>query len=202
MSVWRPPLSVPGRKPLADFIANAAFAAVSEGLNQAQICRCFNRLFAASHKVHLRGGGAEPNYTPASGQKPSLIVAREDFAASALHEAAHWCVASQERRLRPDYGYRYQPPPREKSDQIAFFDSEFRVQAVECYLSNRAGVKFRASADDPDFALAALDRFQLRIESLVQRWENGEDRACAPPRAQRLATALQVDLRASQAVQQ
>lgn len=159
-------------------------------LNQSQICECFNRVFETRYRVILQGGGCEPDYQPSSQGRPAVIMAREDFAASALHEAAHWCVASRKRRALPDYGYSYTPPPRSAAAQVAFFAAEEKVQAVEWYLARRAGLDFRASADDPELALAALDRFQDRLWSQVAQWEG----ACLrdlPPRALAFGSALE-----------
>ena len=38
------------------------------------------------------GGAAEPLYLPDRGTRTAELHYREDFAASALHEAAHWCI--------------------------------------------------------------------------------------------------------------
>lgn len=165
------------------------------GLSQQQICECFNTLFGTAFNVQLHGGGAEPDYLPpAYAQSGPMIagriVAREDFAASALHEAAHWCVASQRQRRLPDYGYAYIPPPRGAPGQAQFFVSEQRTQATECYLARRAGVSFSASADDPDFCLVAVQRFQDDLHARVERWEDVRSPECAPPRAIQLGQAL------------
>ena len=50
---------------------------------------------------------------------------------SALHEVAHWCIASAGRRRCRDYGYWYIPPPRDATAQTEFFAVEARVQALE-----------------------------------------------------------------------
>lgn len=150
-------------------------------LNQVEICQCFNRLFERRFKVQLRGGGVEPEYIPPAGTQAGVIIAREDYAASALHEAAHWCVAGAARRKLPDYGYVYLPPPRSAADQARFFDSELRNQAVERYLCAAAGVGFRASADDPGLVLSELAAFEARVCSATKP---------PPKRAVLLATAL------------
>jgi len=152
-----------------------------QALSQAQICDCFNRLFSASFKVELRGGGREPDYTPPTAEQPGTLVARADYAASALHEAAHWCVAGAARRRQADYGYVYLPPPRSLADQQRFFAWELRNQAVERYLCEAAGLVFRASADDPDLPLDALAAFAARINALT---------APPPPRAVQLGKEL------------
>ncbi len=160
------------------------------GLGQQDICDCFNQLFGDSHRVLLQGGGAEPDYLPATPDRPALIIARADFVASALHEAAHWCVASRTRRLLPDYGYTYSPPPRDPVGQARFFAVERRAQAVEWYLSRRAGLAFRASADDPDVCLLALEQFQNQLWPLVVSWEQDSQIEKAPLRALQFGQAL------------
>ncbi len=135
-------------------------------LTQAEICECFNRLFAIPFNVEMRGGGAEPDYSPPTAKQRGALVARADYAASALHEAAHWCVAGSARRRLPDYGYVYLPPPRNPPDQRRFFAWELRNQAVECYLCDAAGLAYRASADDPELALDALAAFEARVRAL------------------------------------
>ena len=159
-------------------------------LDQRAICECFNSVFADSHQVQLRGGGAEPDYLPPRAGAPAQLVARQDFAASALHEVAHWCVAGARRRLLPDYGYRYVPPPRGELGQAQFFALERRVQAVELLFSQIAGVRFVASADDPDFALTELWRFEQQVRAQVAGWQQGTSQDAPPPRATQFACAL------------
>jgi len=158
--------------------------------SQSQICECFNKVFGVRYQVRLQGGGHEPDYLPGDEQSLAVIVAREDFAASALHEAAHWCVASRKRRALPDYGYTYLPPPRSRAEQAIFFAAEERVQAVEWYLARRAGVEFRASADDPGLAMHVLEEFQSKLWGQVQYWETVGS-AELPPRALIFGRALE-----------
>ncbi len=159
-------------------------------LNQSQICECFNRVFEERYHVRLQGGGSEPDYVPGDAHRLALIVAREDFAASALHEAAHWCVASHKRRALPDYGYSYSPPPRSPKGQAAFFAAEERVQAVEWYLARRAGLAFRASADDPALPLQMLEGFEAKLWPQVEAWESAR-LFTLPPRALTFGEALE-----------
>ena len=159
-------------------------------LSQADICSCFNRIFSVPYQVVLRGGGAEPEYLPPSAGKRGAIIAREDFAASALHEAAHWCIAGTQRRTLRDYGYRYVPPPRGAAGQARFFSLELLPQAVECYLAARAGIGFVASADDPQWPVADVRRFEQEVVSLAAAWESPGNPARPPDRAVRFARAL------------
>jgi elongation factor P hydroxylase len=115
------------------------------------------------------GGASEPLYLPAEVHRPALLYYRSDFAASALHEAAHWCIAGNARRRQRDFGYLYQPPPRTAAQQCAFFASERRVQTLEWFFADAAGVDFYPSADnlsaDPsDFhAQLVATRTELRL---------------------------------------
>ena len=158
-------------------------------LSQSQICECFNKVFQNRYRVRLQGGGLEPDYLPGGADDLGVIVAREDYASSALHEAAHWCVASRQRRVLPDYGYSYAPPPRSAAGQAAFFAAEQRVQAVEWYLARRAGMEFCASADDPDLPLPELQAFQAKLWPQVQAWESTSS-VSLPPRALTFGQAL------------
>jgi len=60
-----------------------------------QICETFNRCFVQSH-TKLVGGASEPLYEP--GKQEARVYFREDYASSALHEIAHWCIAGADRR--------------------------------------------------------------------------------------------------------
>jgi elongation factor P hydroxylase len=113
-----------------------------------EIAALFNARFEPAFATILAGGADEPSYLPAAGTAPAVIRYREDYAASALHEIAHWCIAGAARRRLPDYGYWYLPPPRDRAGQEAFYGVERRVQALECLLAAAAGVPFAISADN------------------------------------------------------
>ena len=153
-------------------------------LGQRVICDCFNALFGTQYNVRLQGGGREPEYRPGA---PALLIARSDYTASALHEAAHWCVAGAARRRLPDYGYPYLAPPRAGPARSQFFALERRAQAFEAVFSDAAGLEFRASADDLSLPLAQLARFEqsVRREAAALIAEGR-----LPGRAQRFARAL------------
>ena len=119
-------------------------------LDQAAVIKVFDRCFAESFMTVLCGGAPEPSYEPADGCAPARLYCREDYVASALHEVAHWCLAGHDRRLRLDFGFNYQPPPRTKEQQKAFFRAELRAQTLELIFSNVAGVCFHPSVDDLD----------------------------------------------------
>ena len=118
------------------------------GLSDVQIAGCFNRALGRRHGVRLMGGAAEPLYEPGCAGRPAVIRYTRDYAASALHELAHWCIAGVRRRGLPDYGYWYQPPPRTDTQQSAFFRVELPVQALEARLAFASGLPFRVSVDD------------------------------------------------------
>ena len=82
-----------------------------------QIAGCFNARFGRCYQVRLIGGAQEPLYLPAAGVDRAIIRYTRDYARSALHELAHWCLAGVRRRGRVDYGYWYQPPPRSPDQQ-------------------------------------------------------------------------------------
>ena len=58
----------------------------------ARIEEVFADCFYEDYGTRLQGGASEPLYRPSSGGD-AVIFYREDFAASALHEVAHWCIA-------------------------------------------------------------------------------------------------------------
>ena len=135
------------------------------------ITRCFNTTFAHSEHVVLVGGADAPFYVPAAAPHRSIIRYRENFAASALHEVAHWCRAGWVRRLKHDFGYWYLPPPRNKEETQAFLDAEVPAQALERIFSAAAGLSFRVSLDDLELELSGFrDEFAARVELRVQQW--------------------------------
>lgn len=150
-----------------------------------RIARIFNREFLASHHTLMCGGAAEPLYEPAAGPKPARVVFTYDYPASALHEAAHWCLAGPRRRAQRDYGYWYLPGPRDPQQRAAFFAAEADVQAVEALFAQVCGVRFVISADD----FAALPHELERFESVVAQ-RLAARRTALPLRARRFCDAL------------
>lgn len=110
------------------------------------------------------GGASEPLYTPCCDSREGRLYYREDFRASALHEAAHWCVAGKDRRQKEDFGYDYEPPPRSRAQQSAFYLAEAKVQALEKLFSAAASIAFTPSTDDPELN---PDDFREKIDALV-----------------------------------
>jgi elongation factor P hydroxylase len=126
----------------------------------ADIVRTFNKLFVDGYNTVLCGGADEPLYRSAFiGQAEHQIWFRNDYASSALHEIAHWCIAGRDRRLQDDYGYWYNEK-RNATHQRRFEEAEARPQGLEWILSIAAGVEFRVSCDN--FELINLDLEPLR----------------------------------------
>lgn len=158
-------------------------------LDAAAIVRVFDREFRVSHHTSLVGGACEPWYRPA-GPNHTLneVHFTRDYAASALHEAAHWCIAGARRRLLEDYGYWYCPGERLPREQRAFEQVEARPQAVEWWLSVAAGRGFRVSLDNLGAEFAAGEaRFLPLVRAAL---ETMLERGSMPPRAKRLGRAL------------
>ncbi|HCD25969.1 MAG TPA: diaminobutyrate--2-oxoglutarate aminotransferase [Gammaproteobacteria bacterium] len=159
-------------------------------LNDVQIAAIFNREFSFEFNVRLIGGAAEPQYEPATAQYPARLFYREDFAASALHEIAHWCIAGSARRQLPDFGYCYIPPPRTAAEQAAFFSAELKTQALEKCFAATAAVRFVPSVDNLD---VPSGDFGERIEQQRILWEKFI--ASSPKsRATRFTKALQCEV--------
>ena len=104
-------------------VATAKLVGVNEP-SAADIVAVFNQCFAQAYAVEMRGGADEPLYLPATLDKPAELIFREDFPASALHEAAHWCIAGEQRRNSPDFAYTYIAAPRSDAQQALFFAAE------------------------------------------------------------------------------
>ncbi len=151
-------------------------------MNAAAIVAVFESTF---DNVRLEGGADEPFYSPAAAGEPAIIRFREDFAASALHEVAHWCIAGPRRRALPDFGYWYEPV-RDGATQSRFEAAEAEPQALEWILSVAAGRPFRVSFDNFDLPACRVDAFRCRVRSAAQdRLARG-----LPARARRFAAAL------------
>lgn len=133
-------------------------------MHHTDIAACFNQAFSGSYRTCMVGGAAEPLYLPATAAQPARLYYREDFAASALHEAAHWCIAGKQRRLQIDFGYTYEPPPRTQLQQQRFFALEIRTQALERLFAAAAGVAFQPSADNLASDIAP---FKAQLEAAV-----------------------------------
>lgn len=141
------------------------------GLNHIELEAVFHQVFESSHRTRLVGGAAEPLYSPASNAVSfHQIIYTRDYAASALHEIAHWCVAGRQRRLQEDYGYWYAPDGRSEQQQALFEKVEVKPQALEWIFSVAAGRGFRVSADNLAAELGASNEFKDAIFHQVQHY--------------------------------
>jgi elongation factor P hydroxylase len=132
----------------------------------ARISAVFDRCFAESRGLNTRlcGGHPEPFYRPSGGDYPfHRVEFTLDYPASALHEAAHWCVAGAARRQQPDYGYWYAPDGRSEEQQRLFEQVEVKPQALEWIFSRACGLRFRVSADNLALGLGPSDDFKAAI---------------------------------------
>lgn len=137
-----------------------------------RIVTVFNDCFAAPETLNtcLVGGYAEPYYRPASAPgERHRVEFSYDYPASALHEAAHWCVAGEKRRQLPDYGYWYAPDGRSAAQQAEFERVEVQPQALEWMFARACGLDFRVSADNLDAGLGPSESFKRAIWQQVQR---------------------------------
>ncbi len=184
--------------------------------NSDQLIQCFNQCFLETHNTRLVSGGVEPIYLPAfccgcgcgcggghcGNGKDSCpdalqgfnnetsehqIIFRHDYFSSALHEAAHWCVAGQQRRQQIDYGYWYAPDGRSETQQKEFEQVEVRPQAVEWVLHVAAGERFKVSVDNLNGDPGSNDHFKDRVYQQVIAFCHGDK---FPPRALIFAQAL------------
>ena len=158
----------------------------------ARISEIFDQQFQVPSQTVLVGGGEEPVYLPATylsltSQSAALsqIVFRADYAASALHEVAHWCLAGADRRLLLDYGYWYDAE-RDAQQQARFEQVEGRPQALERIFSQAAGLPFKVSCDN--FDDQALNK--MRFCSCIQTHTQAFLSRGLPRRARRFAVAL------------
>lgn len=124
-------------------------------MNHREIAGRFNRAFARPADTdevaptRLIGGASEPLYLPAAPGRPAALRYTRDYPQSALHELAHWCLATPARRARVDYGLRYRAPPRSPGQQARFYAAEVPVQALEMLFAHVCGLPFHFSADNP-----------------------------------------------------
>lgn len=135
-------------------------------MKAARIADLFASCFAASHDTVLVGGAGEPLYEPG---RPARIAYRADYAASALHETAHWLIAGPQRRQLEDYGYWYESE-RDQATQRRFEAAEARPQALEWLLSVSAGIDFRVSCDNFDESMLDRQGFRARVRQEVHGW--------------------------------
>jgi len=157
---------------------------VRRALTHSEIAGCFNISLGRTYRTRLIGGGCEPLYLP-GGAGWSVIRFTSDYAASALHELAHWCIAGRIRRAQLDYGYWYRPPPRTQAEQAAFSRVEVSAQALESKLATVCGLKFSVSMDDPDGCPRVAGHFAELVAAHAARHDQR-----LPPRGLALLSAL------------
>ncbi len=156
-----------------------------------RIVAVFNGCFARSHRTVMRGGGDEPLYLPGDDVSCAQVIFNRDYPASALHEAAHWCIAATGRRRLVDYGYRYMPPPRTPRERQMFLDAEVTNQGLECLFTHAVGIPFKASMDDLTCSAKQRGDFDREVRRSAQAWL---DRGLGT-RAARLRKALETEFR-------
>ncbi|MBD3649571.1 MAG: elongation factor P hydroxylase [Pseudomonadales bacterium] len=154
-------------------------------ISAATIIATFNDLFATGYGTRLTGGGEEPVYLPGTADGDHLIVFKEDFAASALHEVAHWCIAGPRRRQLEDYGYWYESR-RDTGLQSRFQSVEVGPQGLEWIFSVAASRPFRVSFDNLD----APDEDGKAFRAAVRKAARERIADGLPARAARFANAL------------
>lgn len=151
------------------------------------ITAVFNRAFGKTENTQIIGGADEPFYQPAQCEDEiHRLFFRADYARSALHEAAHWCIAGQQRRLLPDFGYWYEADGRSAKQQQLFESVEIKPQALEWFFCVAAGLRFRVSVDNLDGQATDSFPFQLAVWQQVRAYIYRG----LPRRAARLRQAL------------
>lgn len=155
--------------------------------NDLLLQQLFAQCFFASHHTQLQGGAEEPFYQAAQYGGSACVHYRADYAASALHEVAHWCIAGEHRRQQDDYGYWYAPDGRDAIGQQAFEKVELKPQALEMLFTVACGWRFRVSVDN--LALPDYDSgpFAKQVLATALNWYQ----AGLPTRAQRFVGALE-----------
>lgn len=152
--------------------------------------RVFADCFLEQFRTRLVGGAPEPLYRPARAPgQLHLLLYREDYFASALHEVSHWCIAGPRRRELVDFGYWYAPDGRSACEQRAFEAVEYQPQAMEWHFARACDYRFRISADNlDDGACGTLDTAPFKARVLEQAREWGA--AGLPARAHRFVLGL------------
>jgi elongation factor P hydroxylase len=139
--------------------------------NYQDLIYLFNLLFEESEKTILVSHGTEPLYLPCDSDfSLNRIIFTHDYFASALHEIAHWCIASKERRTQIDYGYWYNPDGRNAEQQALFEQVEVKPQALEWIFSTAAGSTFTVSADNLSGGDNRNEAFEKKIIQQMQHY--------------------------------
>lgn len=170
-----------------------------KGPDSESLIRLFAENFREDYSTELRGGASEPLYTPATESSPALIHFRNDYASSALHEVAHWCIAGAVRRSKADYGYWYEADGRNASQQCRFQEVEAAPQALEWCFSQACGQMFRLSLDNLQSApsRSELDSFASQVLRAARTYQS----VGLPPRGKRFFFALSERFGAGKAIE-
>ncbi|MBY5993759.1 elongation factor P hydroxylase [Ferrimonas balearica] len=151
-----------------------------------ELMRVFNATLGAQYRTRLVRGTDEPLYLPADEHCPyHRIYFAHGFAASALHELAHWCQAGPARRQQVDYGYWYHPDGRDAEAQARFEQVEAQPQAIEWMLSRACGHRFDVSADNLSIEVDRGAFARTVLMAVHQYYQRG-----LPPRAAALMAAF------------
>jgi elongation factor P hydroxylase len=157
----------------------------------------FEKIFLLSHGTRLLGGGEEPEYIPAAGlNSEHTIIFTRNYFASALHEIAHWCIAGEQRRQLPDYGYWYAPDGRTAEQQKKFEQVEAKPQALEWFFSRACGSVFRLSVDNLNGDVGVTESFKESVLREAKGYCLKGNSASDESRAVMFAKALVNDYRA------
>lgn len=167
--------------------ANAA-----EKVQVAWLIQHFNMYFKDQNTI-LAHSADEPEYLPATDQKPAQILFAHGFFASALHEISHWCIAGAERRKLPDLGYWYAPDGRDREQQQLFEQVEVKPQALEWLLTVACGRSFRISLDNLNGDVGNGDDFKNAVHARLQALLDGT--APIPADAQQLLRIILTAIR-------
>lgn len=134
--------------------------------------QCFYDCFFEEYQTRLVGGADEPLYQPKNAELDvHTIFYRADYVSSALHEASHWCLASEEKLLLEDYGFWYIPESeRTIEQQMRFMKVEAKPQALERLFSEQIGLKFRPSLDSFICSENVVKMFHESIENTYQKF--------------------------------
>lgn len=164
------------------------------GLSAVEIERVFQICFSEHYNIRIIGGAEEPLYLPVDCEESrnhnisyNRLYYSHDYAASALHEIAHWCIASQKRLQQVDWGYWYLPDGRNAKQQAAFEKVEARNQALEWIFNQAAGRHFGVSIDNLNGEGCETVAFKDAVYQQLQSWlQRG-----LPSRAQLFVSALE-----------
>ncbi|MFC3701491.1 elongation factor P hydroxylase [Reinekea marina] len=157
-----------------------------------QLLACLNPWLESNWQTTLVAAPEEPFYKPASlkGSYHQIQFAHGYFS-SALHELAHWCVAGENRRLLPDYGYWYEPDGRTAEQQKLFEQVEVKPQAIEWHFTQACQRTFNVSADNLTGEATDISRFQKSVTMQMRYYEQHGLPKRASSIKQRLQAAFQ-----------